>query len=183
MSDVYIVGCGMTSKAAWKLIPPTSEVIFCNAAIEAWQTTKHPRNMVRWFVSDNKFIDTECFKHYYPCAMDVLWGSGQVAERITVEVEFQENPSMTPWDVKPVKGVYRAGGSVVGNAMHCAYWDCLVPVVVGVDMDGTKSLSHDGEVYKPGHWGDRRKMLDAFIGQYLPETVSLTPTTLDIKVI
>ena len=140
-------------------------------------------------ISDWKCTETDWFIEAYSRFAHTLHGSAQVAERVTVAYEFQENPwMMLPdfWekdkapDVKPMKGVYRGGASVVGCALHRCYWENETPILVGVDMDGDNALV--GRVYKPGHWDQKIELLNALFGKYLPQTRTLTETKLNLEV-
>lgn len=173
-----IVGCGPNGQAAYDRIDWTAPVILCNGAIVLAESNR-PAN---WFVSDNRIVDCPGFDYYYSKYVKWLWGSSQVAERVIVYNQFEENPWFTWGDYSLIPGVYRGGGSVVGCAMQHAHALGFDITLCGVDMSGSTSLSHPGQnLYGPDHWEFKKAVLNALIAGPMPNTRTISKTELKCR--
>lgn len=177
---VYIVGCGPDGAPAYDRIDPDCDVILCNAAINLLNRYTLPKAI--WMVSDHNFIKTESFIRHYERYAHLLHGSAQVAKVCTVARQWQENPWMIWGDVSPICESWRGGGSIVGCALHRAYWRGQQAILCGVDMHGTYSLSHPGvDYYAHDHWKFKLYALNTFIDRFMPDTRTISETALTCK--
>jgi hypothetical protein len=172
-----IVGCGPNGQAAYNRIDWASLVILVNGAITLMGRYL-PVNML-WLVSDNRIVDCAWFKYHYHLYGNRLFGSGQVAERVKVAHQFQENPWFVWGDYSLIPGVCRGGGSGVGCAMQLAHDREHDITLCGVDMSGSTSLSHPlKNVYGPDHWDFKKTVLNALIAGPMPSTRTISKTEL-----
>ena len=172
----YIVGAGPNGIEGYDRIPKDAHIVCCNSAIlKAEEYGWEPE----FWVSDHNVLKTDWFKEIY--GKYPLWGSRKIASRVDVEVTWNEKPWFTRDDYAPIEGVYRGGGTIVGSVVQRCYWKNCTPILCGADMGGTTNIT--GLTYIEGHWIKRRNRLNNFIIEYVPHTVSLTPTTLDVPLI
>ena len=184
--DRYIIGCGPNGREGYHLIPKDAPKILLNAAIN-WACEFRWADFI-WMISDWKCTESVWFKNWYHYFNHILHGSGKVAGKVEVAVEWQEDPWMTLpdfWekdktpDVKPIEGVYRGGASVVGCALHRCAWEFENPILCGIDMEGDNEVA--GFAYESGHWDVKIELLDALIKYYIPQTRTLTETKLEVR--
>jgi hypothetical protein len=179
MDRTTIVGCGPNVYDGLSRIKLDEPVILCNFSIHFLLMLRFTD--VKWFITDNHVVDLPWFTAAYEQFKHLLWGSDQVAKRVKVAYQFEENPSFMPGDSRLIDHVYRAGATVAGSAMQYCYYHGTTVALCGVDMRGSTSLSHDKPVYPEGHWDFRREALNQLIKLHMPETVSLTKTALEVR--
>jgi len=175
-----IAGCGPNLYDSFERINWDELVIVCNAAIVL--VAGHETSNWIWFVEDNGVVDLAWFDHYHALYKSRLYGSAQVAERVEVGHQYEENPWFTWGDYALKPGVYRGGGSVVGCGMQWADEHGYDSTLCGVDMAGSQSISHiNRPVYAAGHWNFKKACINALIAGPMPNTRTISRTELVCK--
>ncbi|MFA5714202.1 MAG: hypothetical protein WC998_00495 [Candidatus Paceibacterota bacterium] len=182
MSIATIVGAGPNGEPFWKDVSTETTVMCCNAGI--FGAEKFGWN-ASWWVMDYRIFNFGWAVDILKSKKYPLWGTPAIVDKLKplglkVDHLFINKPAMNVNSFQPIKGVYRGGGTIVGCPLHKCYWEGVDPILVGVDMNGNSNLT--GTRYPPGHWNSQRLKLELFIQKYLPQTVSLSPTSLRLGI-
>jgi len=200
---VYIVGAGPSGTPGVKRIPPDGITIALNSAI------LHKRVFTYWLVFDcairqypwwnTLILDPSTRTVFGHTLVTEHHGTPQqLSGHIPIHFQFQFRPTMSPQfqmelrtkspSTPLIHGVLRGGASIAGASFQFAAWGGASKIVLcGVDMMGNKHF--DGFVNNrmgTGEWPICKKLrwLVGGLKRFNKiETVSLTPTALNVEVI